>query len=159
MFIRKKKNRSDAISVVVASKSHGEFKALKNFGVAHTESEAENLHQIVLRRLKAHEGQQVPDFGNAKGLELEETRRVISNMDAVLINGTQLLPDRIYDAIGFNRIPDDILRHPVISRVSQPASKLAATENLKSYYDEDIDLNNIYRYMDKMYNNRQSEAA
>jgi hypothetical protein len=29
---------------------------------------------------KAHEGQQVPDFGNAEGLELEETRRVISNI-------------------------------------------------------------------------------
>jgi transposase len=155
MFIRKKKNRSGTLSAVVVSKSHGEFKELKNFGVAHTEREAENLHQIALRWLKAHEGQQVLDFENAKGLELEETKRVISNMDAVLINGTQLLLDRIYDAIGFNRIPDDILRHLVISRVSQPASKLATTEYLKSYYDEDIDLNAIYRYMDKLYNNQQ----
>lgn len=26
---------------------------------------------------------------------------------------------------------------------------------MKSYYDEDIDLNNIYRYMDKLYNTQQ----
>lgn len=76
-------------------------------------------------------------------------------MDAVLINGTQLLLDCIYDDIGFNRIPDEILRHLVIARVSQPASKLATTEYLKSYYDEDIDLNHIYRYMDKLYNTQR----
>lgn len=56
----------------------------------------------------------------------------------------------IYDDIGFNRIPDDILRHLVIVRVCQPASKLATIEYLKSCYDEDIELNNIYRYMDKL---------
>lgn len=72
-------------------------------------------------------------------------------MDAVLINGTQLLLDRIYDDIGFNRIPDDILRHLVIARVCQPASKLATIEYLKSYYDEDIELNNIYRWFDGIY--------
>lgn len=43
----------------------------------------------------------------------------------------------------------------MIARVSQPASKLATTEYLKSYYDEDIDLNHIYRYMDKLYNTQR----
>lgn len=55
----------------------------------------------------------------------------------------------IYDEIGFNKIPDEILRHLVITGVSQPSSKLATTEYLKSYYDEDVDLNHIYRYMEK----------
>lgn len=36
-------------------------------------------------------GQQEFDFDDSKGQELEETKRVIDNMDAVLINGTQLL--------------------------------------------------------------------
>jgi transposase len=76
-------------------------------------------------------------------------------MDAVLINGTQLLLEGIYDDIGFNCIPDEILRHLVVARVSQPASKLAITAYLKSYYDEDIDLNQIYRYMDKLYNTQR----
>ena len=47
-------------------------------------------------------------------------------MDAVLINGTQLLLDCIYDNIGFNRIPDEILRHLVIARVSQPVRRIEA---------------------------------
>lgn len=155
MFVRKKKNRSGTISIVVVNKSHGQFKEVKSFGVAQTQSEAEDLYQTALRWLNTHGGQQELDFENNKGRELEETKRVIDNLDAVLINGTQLLLDRIYDDIGFNRIPDEILRHLVIARVSQPASKLATTEYLKSYYDEDIDLNNIYRYMDKLYNTQQ----
>ncbi|WP_239063779.1 IS1634 family transposase [Bacteroides sp. 51] len=155
MFVRKKKNRSGSISIVVVSKSHGQFKEVKSFGVAQTESEAQNLYQTALRWLRTYNGQQDLDFENNKDREIEETKRVIDNMDAVLINGTQLLLDRIYDDIGFNRIPDEILRHLVTARVSQPASKLATTEYLKSYYDEDIDLNHIYRYMDKLYNTQQ----
>jgi glutamate-1-semialdehyde aminotransferase len=46
----------------------------------------------------------------------------------------------------------------VIARVSQPASKLATTAYLKSCYDEDIDLNKIYRYMDKLYNTQRELA-
>lgn len=155
MFVRKKKNRSGSISIVVVSKSHGQFKEIKNFGVVQTNSEAEQFYQAALHWLNTHSGQQALDFENGKGRALEEAKRVISNMDAVLINGTQLLLDRIYDDIGFNQIPDQILRHLVIARVSQPASKLATTEYLKSYYDEDINLNHIYRYMDKLYASQQ----
>ncbi len=155
MFIRKKKNRSGSISVVAVSKSQGQFKEVKHFGVAQTASETEVLYQTALHWLRTHAGQQGIDFDNNKCREQEETKRVIGNMDAVLLNGTQLLLDSIYDDIGFNRVPDEILRHLVIARVSQPASKLATTEYLKSYYDEDVELNHIYRYMDKLYNTQQ----
>ena len=76
-----------------------------------------------------------------------------------MINGTQLLLDQIYDSIGFNRIPDEILRHLVIARVSHPKSKLATVDYLKSYYDEDVDLNHIYRYMDKLYNTQMEQHS
>jgi hypothetical protein len=79
-------------------------------------------------------------------------------MDAVLINGTQLLLNLIYDSTGFNRIPDEILRHLVIARVSKPMSKLATAEYLKSHCDLDADLNHIYRYMDKLYNTQMEPA-
>lgn len=84
--------------------------------------------------------------------------RVVDNMDSVLINGPQLLLNQVYDSIGFNQIPDDILCHLVIVRVSQPKSKFATVEYLKSYYDEDVDLNHIYRYMDKLYNTQMELA-
>ncbi len=89
---------------------------------------------------------------------MEATERFFDNIDSVLINGTQLLLGQIYDSIGFNRTGDEILRHLVIARVSQPMSKLATVEYLKSYYDQDVDLNHIYRYMDRLYKTQQEQV-
>lgn len=51
--------------------------------------------------------------------ERSRTRRsALDNIDAIIINDTQLLLGRIYDSVGFNQIPDEILRHLVIARVS-----------------------------------------
>lgn len=105
-------------------------------------------------------GQTLVDFDNPnpKARELEETERVLGNLDAILINGTQMLLSRVYDLVGFNEIPDEILRHLVISRASQPMSKRATVDYLKSYYDEDVELHNIYRYMDKLYDTQMERV-
>ena len=158
MFVRKKTNRSGTISVVVVSKAHGKFTEVKKFGVAKSEEEADELFRKAQLWLRTHDGQQELDFDCRKGKEVEETERFLGNIDSVLINGTQLLLNQVYDSIGFNQIPDEILRHLVIARVSQPKSKLATVEYLKSYYDEDVDLNHIYRYMDKLYNTQMELA-
>lgn len=158
MFIRRKKNRSGSISVVAVSKANGKFREIRHFGTAKSEDEADILYSEAQRWLRNHDGQQEIDFDDKRGREIEETERFISNIDNVLINGTQLLLDQVYDGIGFNQIPDDILRHLVIARVSQPMSKLATVEYLKSYYDEDADLNRIYRYMDKLYDTQMELA-
>lgn len=36
-------------------------------------------------------------------------------------------------------------------------SKVATVECLKSYFDEDVQLHNIYRYMDRLYNTQQEK--
>lgn len=158
MFVRKRINRSGSISVVVIDKANGKYTEIKKFGVAKSEEEADELFKKAHSWIRSYGGQLEFDFDNVRGKEMEETARVVENMDTVLINGTQLLLNRIYDRIGFGRIPDDILRHLVIARISQPMSKLATTEYLKSYYDEDVDLNRIYRYMDKLYNTQMELA-
>lgn len=158
MYIRKKHNRSGSTSIVVVSKAAGKYKEIKSFGSSSSEEELEVLCIKASDWIKSYKGQQELDFEDKKGKELEETNRVVENMDAVLINGTQLLLNQIYDNIGFNQIPDEILRHLVVARVSQPRSKLATVDYLKSYYDEDVDLNHIYRYMDKLYKNQMELA-
>lgn len=74
-------------------------------------------------------------------------REVFSHIDRTLHNTPQVILNGIYDSIGFGAIGDDILRHLVIARVCEPLSKVATVEYLKSYFDEDIRLHNIYRYM------------
>lgn len=158
MFVRKKRNRSGSISVVVVNKERGKFVEIKNFGTVQSEIEADSLCVQARQWIETYGGQQLIDFDDRRGREREETERVVSNMDSLLINGTQLLLGRIYDSIGFNAIDDDVLRHLVIARLTQPRSKLATVDYLKSYYDEDVDLNQIYRYMDKLHSTQQELA-
>ena len=157
MFVRKKHNRSGTTSVVVVSKANGTYKEIKSFGSSSSEEDIESLCNKTTAWIRSFGGQRELDFDNRLGKELEDTRRILNNMESIVINCTQLLLGQIYDSIGFNRIPDDILRHLVIARGSQPKSKLATVEYLKSYY-EDISLNHIYRYMDKLYNTQMKLA-
>ena len=158
MFVRKRKNKTGTISVVVVLKQQGKFTEVKNFGTVASEAEADVLQKKAKRWIDEYGGQQLIDFDDRRGREREETERVVSNMDSLLINGTQLLLGRIYDSIGFNAIEDEVLRHLVIARLTQPRSKLATVDYLKSYYDEDVDLNRIYRYMDKLHSTQQELA-
>ena len=89
--------------------------------------------------------------------ELEETVRVLDNIDNILINGTQLVLDKVFSLIGFDAINDDVLKQLVIARLCQPSSKAGTVEYLKSYYDEDVNLSKIYRYLDKLYNTQQEK--
>ena len=102
MFVRKKRNRSGSISVVVVNKERGKFVEIKNFGTVQSEIEADSLCVQARQWIETYGGQQLIDFDDRRGREREETERVVSNMDSLLINGTQLLLGRIYDSIGFN---------------------------------------------------------
>lgn len=155
MFVRKRKNKTGSISVVVVSKRNGKYIEIKNFGTVKSELEVEDLYVKAKQWIDTYEGQSQLAFDSKRQREREETERVVGNLDALLINGTQLLLGRIYDEIGFNVVNDEVLRHLVIARLSQPRSKLATVDYLKSYYDEDVNLDKIYNYMDKLYNTQQ----
>ena len=157
MFVRKKKNRTGTISVVVVDKSHGGFKEVKNFGVVSSDDEADVLSMRAREWISAYGGQQVLDFGrnDIQERELKDAERAFANIDSVFMNAPQMILNPIYDSIGFNRIPDEVLRHLVIARICQPMSKLATVDYLKSHFDEDTSLDQIYYYMDKLYNTQR----
>ena len=75
---------------------------------------------------------------------------MLSNITNISINGCDLILDRVFDNIGFNRIEDDIFRKLVKARLSYPASKAATVEYLKNHFDEDVSLSKIYRYLDRL---------
>ena len=79
-------------------------------------------------------------------------------VERTLQNAPQVILERVYERIGFNAVGDDILRHLAIARVCQPMSKAATVEYLKSYFDEDVKLHNIYRYMDKLHDTQREKV-
>ena len=157
MFVRKKRNRTGTTSVVVVDKSHGGFKEVKNFGAVSSDEEADILYMRAREWISTYAGQQVMDFGrnDVQECELEDAERTFSNIDSVFMNAPRMILDPIYDSIGFNRIPDEVLRSLVIARICQPMSKLATVDYLKSHFNEDTSLGQIYYYMDKLYNTQQ----
>ena len=140
----------------MASKVKGSYQKLCTIGVAKEETEIEVLRQkglewIQRRELKTHpELDLYGEERKSREYEMEMTERVVANIDNILINGAELILNRVFDRIGFNQIEDDVFRKLVQSRLSFPASKAATVEYLKNYYDEDFDLSRIYRYLDKL---------
>lgn len=80
--------------------------------------------------------------------------RVLSRVSNVLLNGSDLILDRIFDRVGFNLIEDKEFRQLIKARLSYPADKAATVEYLKNHSGEDVDLSKIYRYPDKLSNRR-----
>jgi transposase len=160
MFIRKKKNRSGSTSVVAVEKRAGKFKELYTVGIGHTDEEVEGLCRQGRVWIKNHLGILEIDFDGVdrKLAEIDLAENFFGNVESILLNGAKLILDKVYDSIGFNRIQDDVLRHLVVARLCQPMSKMATVEYLKSHFDEDVDLNKIYRYLDKLYNTQQDKV-
>lgn len=156
MFVRKKKNRSGTTSIIVAVKQNGKFKELKTIGVAKNEEEIARFYNEGKAWIDRHvNGEDLFHHHTQEAEEQRLTDHFLSNIENILHNGTQLILNRIYDSIGYNSIDDYILRQLVISRLGHPMSKSATTEYLKSHFDEDLHLDKIYRYMDKLYNSQQ----
>ncbi|MDR2979381.1 MAG: hypothetical protein LBV02_02905 [Bacteroidales bacterium] len=49
------------------------------------------------------------------------------------------------------------MKHLVVVRLCQPASKAGTVDYLKSYFDEDVELHKIYRYLDRLHNTLQDK--
>ena len=141
MYVKKIKNRSGSTSVIVASKVKGSNQKLCTIGVAKEETEIEVLRQKGLEWIRRRELKIHPELDlygeerKSREYEMEMTERVVANIDNILINGAELILNRVFDRIGFNRIEDDVFRKLVQSRLSFPASKAATVEYLKNYYD------------------------
>ena len=156
MFIKKKKNRSGTTSIVVAEKTKGSYKELVTIGVAKDANDIDSLVNAGREWISKEESRRYPQLDlygeerEACDREREEVRRVLSNISNILLNGCDLILDRTFDRIGFNRIDDDVFRKLVKARLAYPTSKAATVEYLKNHFDEDVDLSKIYRYLDKL---------
>jgi len=156
MFIRKKKNPSGVISVQVIDKSSGKYRVIKTIGSSTEPSEVALFTIQGEKWISAITGQaDIFVQATKQAEEKHVTEHLLSNIENILINGTQLILDKVFHIIGFDKIDDDILRHLVVARLSQPMSKSATVDYLKSYFDEDVQLYKIYRYLDKLYNTQQ----
>jgi len=157
MFVGRKRNRSGTVSVVIVDKQRGAYREIRVIGTSSNESELAGFvrqGQDWIHRQRA-DGDIFDNYEREES-ERETIDRFFNNIENILLNGPQLILNRVYSQIGFNKINDSVLKDLVIARICQPHSKAATVDYLKRYFDEDVNLDKIYRYLDILQSRQQA---
>jgi transposase len=156
MFIRQKKNKSGSVSVQLISKHGGRYKVEKTIGSGTTQEHISVLLHQARYELEKME-QQISLFVSAQDTEIEGYLQTLQNTQIRTI-GPELIFGKIYDAIGFNTIDEDLFRHLVIARLAFPLSKLKTIDYIYRYQGLYIDIDRVYRFLDKLNNTLKDQV-
>jgi len=148
MFVRENRNRSGSVSVQVVSKSGGRYRVVKTVGCATECPDIERLKLVARQEIERL--QLRPGLFRSEYDELIEASISSLSNSSIRTVGPELIFGRIYDYIGFGRIGEELFRHLVISRLAFPLSKLKTTEYLYRYQGKSIDVDAVYRFLDKL---------
>lgn len=156
MFIRKKKNQSGSVSIQILLKEGGKNKLLKSIGSAVEDSD------IVVLVSKAQ--QEIQLLSKQRSLFIHEKDTAIESFITELSNGQvqtigpELVFGSIYDYIGYSSIDKDLFRHLVIARLAFPLSKLKTIEYLYRFQGVTLDMDSVYRFLDKLNNELKEQV-
>ena len=145
MFFRQKKNRSGVISVQVIDKSSGKYRVLKTIGSSSDAKEVADLVKQAEIWIKKYQGQLDIDFSGSR----DQAKHFLENITQIKLDGIDLLLGGLFEQIGFGQIKDDLFKRLVLARLCYPASKLRTTDYLAKYQYIEMDVQSVYRYMDK----------
>ena len=150
MFIRRKRNASGSTSIQVIQKISRRNKILKTIGSATTWQEIEKL--IFLAKQEIDNLSKQPTLFTSERDEVVERNYSQLSNSSIRTIGPEIIFGRIYDSIGFNKIQEDLFRHLVIACLAFPLSKLKTVEYLYRYQGIVLDIDAVYRFLDKLNN-------
>jgi transposase len=156
MFVREKKNRSGSKSVQVISKIGGRYKVHKTIGSATTQQKIDELILLAKQEIK-NAAKQQELFVSKEDSIADSLFEALSN-SSIRTLGPEIIFGKIYDFIGFNQINEDMFRHLVISRMAFPLSKLKTIDYLYRYQGVILDIDAIYRFLDKLNNTLKEQV-
>lgn len=154
MFVREVRNKNGRVYIQVIEKSKGKYFVRKSFGSGIITSEVQDLKREAELWIKQQSGLLELDFTK----EREVLERALSSITSHKLVGINLTVGRVFDEVGFNQIQDELFRHLVLYRLVYPKSKLKTTEYLYRFEGKDYSEDEIYRYMDKLYNTQKEEV-
>jgi hypothetical protein len=156
MFVRKLKNRSGSLSVQVVQKIRGKYKVVKTVGCATTQRQIEELVNLAKQEIEKL-FQQPSLFKSEVDSAVEKVIASLGNANIRTV-GPEITFGKIYDHIGFGAINESLFRHLVISRIAFPLSKLKTVDYLYRYQGQMLDVDAVYRFLDKLNNKLKSEV-
>lgn len=156
MFLRKLKNRSGSVSVQIISKSTGKYKVLKTIGSSSDEREVQKF--VYLAK------QEIERISQQPGLFISESDTIVEQVFSSLNNasirtvGPEIIFGKIYDKIGFGAIQEELFRHLVLARLAFPLSKLKTIDYLYRFQGVILDIDAVYRFLDKLNNQLKNQV-
>lgn len=148
MFLRKLGNRSGSVSIQIIQKVKGKSKVVRTIGCAESEQEIQKLWHIGKQEISRISNQPKLFTSEADTL-VEQAFGMLSNSNICTI-GPELIFGRIFDYIGFGSIDKEMFRHLVIARLAYPLSKLKTVDYLFRFQGILLDVDAIYRFLDKL---------
>ena len=124
MFIRKKKYPSGNVGIVIAEKIDGKMKELATIGIAKKPEEIDTFISWSREWIDKEQERRHPRldlFGEERSqceAELLSAEQVLSCITNISINGADLILDRVFDKVGFNRIEAPVFRQLVKDSMS-----------------------------------------
>ena len=92
MYVRKKQNRSGSTSVVIVDKSSGKIRYLKTIGVSSDEKAITELYSQGKKWISLQSGERdLFTLFEQQREEKQVTDCLLSNIENILLNGTQLI--------------------------------------------------------------------
>jgi transposase len=148
MFLREKRNKSGSVSVQIIQKLRGKYKVLQTIGSGRSEQEISKLNSLGKQEINRLSKQ--PElFVLESDLQIEQVFSNLSNA-SIRIVGPELILGKLYDKIGFGSIKQELFRHLVIARIAYPLSKLKTVDYLHRYQGVSLDIDAVYRFLDKL---------
>jgi len=162
--VRKKKNKSGSISIVIVDRSNRGYKVVETIGCSKDEKEIEKFYQKALDRINELENNLF--YISKEITKKEQIKNLFSNIttDNFIPIGDELIFGKLFNKIGCNNVFDDIklnikrvdeklfmFKSLVISRILYPGSKLELVNYLEYFKKQEISVYQIYRFLDTLY--------
>ena len=156
IFLRKLKNRSGSTSIQIISKQRCKYKVLKTIGSSKNEQEIQKLVFLARQEMERSNGQSKL-FVSENDSIVEQVFEALGNASIRTV-GPEIIFGKIYDSIGFNKIKEELFRHLVIARLAFPLSKLKTIEYLYRFQGVMLDIDAVYRFLDKLNNHLKEQV-
>lgn len=156
MFLRKKKNKSGSISIQIISKQRGKYKVVKTIGNSDNEQQIQKLVFLGKQEIERLNGQSKL-FVWENDTVIEQVFETIGSASDRAV-GPEIIFGKIYESIGFNKIKEDLFRHLVIAWLAFPLSKLKTIEYLYRFQSVMLNIDTIYRFLNKLNNNLKGQV-
>nr|WP_187648056.1 hypothetical protein [Nitrosophilus labii] len=160
--VRKKKNRSGSVSIVIVDRTNRGYKVVETIGCSKDENKIEQLYQQALQRIDELEQNLFTTIEDRKKEQLKTLLAQITNESFISI-GDELIYGKLFKQIGCNKIFDKLknirnkqqklflFKSLVISRLLYPGSKLYLIDYLYYFKRQEIEKDRIYRFLDNLY--------